>query len=177
MKTILYTLMIFTLSCGNKQLKLMKSINVENPLEKMTLIDTLKNVLKPDTASFIKESEFHPIYIGQKCDSIVLNYNSREIEQITFDWYQYRSPDSIDLKIFVDSTRTIGSAVRFFVPPPASPNSKERYEWKTKKYRGEIRSYPVMIENDSKDTLMIGYGDYIPLIIEAVDSLGKWRPI
>lgn len=37
--------------------------------------------------------------------------------------------------------------------------------------------YPVLITNKSSDTITIGYGERIPLILEAKDIKNKWRPI
>jgi hypothetical protein len=38
-------------------------------------------------------------------------------------------------------------------------------------------SYPALLTNNEKDTIGIGYGQVLPLIMEAKDSTGKWRPI
>ena len=38
-------------------------------------------------------------------------------------------------------------------------------------------SFPVLIRNNNKDTVTIGYGSQIPIIMEAIDSLGNWEPI
>lgn len=38
-------------------------------------------------------------------------------------------------------------------------------------------SQPIIITNTNKDTISVGYGNYIPLIMEALDSNKKWRPI
>lgn len=40
-----------------------------------------------------------------------------------------------------------------------------------------FEAYPVLIENKEEDTITISYGGFIPLITEAKDSTGKWRPI
>jgi len=37
--------------------------------------------------------------------------------------------------------------------------------------------YPVMLTNLDIDTISIGYGNHIPLIMEATDSFGNWKPI
>jgi len=80
-----------------------------------------------------------------------------------------------------------------------SENKFEKYfvEWNDKKSfknldsaRVEIRidttqiisnenrkSYPVMFENHTKDTLKIGYGNVIPIITEAKLDNGKWKKI
>ena len=38
-------------------------------------------------------------------------------------------------------------------------------------------AYPVLIRNNYSDTIQIGYGGRIPLILEAKDKSGKWKPI
>lgn len=38
-------------------------------------------------------------------------------------------------------------------------------------------SYPVLLTNNANDTITIGHGEFIPLIMEAKDSSGAWRPI
>jgi hypothetical protein len=37
--------------------------------------------------------------------------------------------------------------------------------------------FPVMVTNRETDTIFIGYGTHVPLIMEAMDSLGNWQPI
>lgn len=37
--------------------------------------------------------------------------------------------------------------------------------------------YPVLLRNATKDTIPIGHGSIIPLILEAKDKTGKWKPI
>jgi hypothetical protein len=38
-------------------------------------------------------------------------------------------------------------------------------------------SFPVLIRNHNKDTVSIGYGAQIQMTMEAIDNLGKWKPI
>ena len=38
-------------------------------------------------------------------------------------------------------------------------------------------SFPILLTNLDTDTIFIGYGRHIPLIMEATDSLGNWKPI
>ncbi|MBD81438.1 MAG: hypothetical protein CL840_21145 [Crocinitomicaceae bacterium] len=40
-----------------------------------------------------------------------------------------------------------------------------------------FEAYPVLIENMEDDTITIAYGSFVPLITEAKDSTGNWRPI
>lgn len=37
--------------------------------------------------------------------------------------------------------------------------------------------FPVIVKNEGKDTIQIGYDEYIPLLLEAKDSAGVWHPI
>lgn len=39
------------------------------------------------------------------------------------------------------------------------------------------RLFPIMLTNRDTDTIFIGYGTHIPLVMEAMDSLGNWKPI
>jgi hypothetical protein len=40
-----------------------------------------------------------------------------------------------------------------------------------------FKAYPVLIENVDTDTITISYGNFLPLITEAKDSTGNWKPI
>lgn len=166
--------MILICSCQDATTALINHSQEE--LEHLVLIDTFNNQLQLDTAYSITEAEFHPMYMGKKQDSITLNYWPGDIEYTSRYWEEYKSPDSNDLKIFVDSTQIIGSVNNFYIPPPPS-FEEENQKWKRKFVRGKIKSYPIIIKNNSVDTLKVGYGDYIPMIIEAKDSLGNWKPI
>lgn len=37
--------------------------------------------------------------------------------------------------------------------------------------------YPVILTNRDTDTIFIGYGSHVPIVMEAVDTLGNWKPI
>lgn len=172
MKNSFYILLISIWSCGNAEFNQDKLLNSELQVKDIILIDTFSNKLMYDTASLMTIAEFHPMYINPKKDSIVLNYNTRDIKSINFwsieEWSE-EFPDSLDIVIHVDTSQIIGSADFF-------PTLKKENDVFINK-RGHIKSYPVFIESHSKDTMEIGFGDYIPLIIEAVDSLGEWKPI
>ncbi len=143
---------------------------------RMKLIDTFHNELHLDTSRYISEAEFHPMYMGPIKDSLYLNYWSGHSTYRTEDWFGYRMPDSLDMNIFVDTSRVIGAVVKFWIPPPPvldgeDENSEIGY------FRGGIKSYPVFVQNVSEDTLGVGYGEYIPLLMEAKDKDGVWRPV
>ena len=48
---------------------------------------------------------------------------------------------------------------------------------KKPEYRVGKIAYPVFIENLCKDTLEIGFGNVLPIIMEAKDENGTWKPI
>jgi hypothetical protein len=39
------------------------------------------------------------------------------------------------------------------------------------------KAFPVLIQNATKDTIYIGYGNQIPIITEAKSKNGEWKPI
>ena len=173
MKKIFYILIICCGACTNT---INQDIN-KAELPSITLIDTFTNELKPDTANHITEAAFHPMYMGLEKDSIQLNYWSGDIDYKTQNWNAYKGADSNDVSVFVDTSQVIGSVGRFHdIPPPAlGENTDEILE--RNYYRGETKSYPVFIKNLSSDTLQVGYGAFIPLLMEARDSLGNWKKI
>ncbi len=67
--------------------------------------------------------------------------------------------------ITIDTSRTIGSPMGIW----------EYY--KRPEYRNEKMTYPVFIDNVSNDTLIIGFGNILPIIIEAKDKEDNWKPI
>lgn len=174
MKNSIYIFLIFIWSCGNYESDQNILPVVELSFENIALIDTFKNELKYDTASYITASEFLPMYIGAIKDSIILNYNTRKIKTID-TWVVEKWPevsyDSLKINIHIDTSQIIGSADFFPLQ-----NLKKEKDW-TSNHRGNTKSHPVLIKNNSDDTLSIGFGDYIPMIIEAVDSLGEWEQI
>lgn len=76
-------------------------------------------------------------------------YSNYFLDRMNFR--EYTSYDSVELNILVDTTQII-----------------------TNKNRA---AYPVMIENLHSDTIYIGYGSYIPIITEALNKKGEWKPI
>lgn len=178
MKNVLCIMMICIWSCGDSNKQSISDLS-EDPFKSIELIDTFTNDLEFDVATSVTTAEFHPMYMGIGKDSIHLNYWPGEIEYLSFSWDEFRTPDSNDLKIHVDTSQIIDSVNRRAIPPPPPPpNSEEEAKpWERKLNRGKIKSYPIIMKNVSEDTLSVGYREYIPLIIEAKDSSGNWRPI
>lgn len=161
-------------ACDNKQPLTLEKKTTGN-FRKLVLVDTFSNNLSSKICTSKTSTAFHPMYIGEWIDSIPLTYYSRAVENRTRDWEKYKRPDSTDLLLFVDTTRIIGEVETFILTPPPPPYSK--VEWRLKYARGNTRSYPVFVSNTSPDSLEIGYGEYLSLLLEAQDSTGKWKPI
>ena len=179
MKNAIYVSLLFIFGCqySNNELK---DNYIERELDLIELIDTFSNPLVAESANSITKAEFHPMYMGEIIDSISLFYNSGGVGYRTYHFHRYRKPDINDLKIYVDTSQIIGSVERGkVIPPPPSGYiyRKNKLKLLNEFVRGESKSYPVFIKNISKDTLGVGYGKFIPLIIEAKDSLGNWKPI
>jgi len=132
----------------------------------VNVIDTFKNELILESANSITTASFHPLYVGPTKDSIYLNYNMRELSYRDYNWIEYSYPKSSDLLIFIDTTQYIGSI-----------NILNRFLSKSIHKNKSIKSYPIFLQNISKDTLNFGFGNYIPLILQAKDSSGDWKPI
>lgn len=144
------------------------------------LVDTFSNKLSRQDFSSLTESGFHPMYIGPIKDSLWLNYNSDLVNYRSKDWESYRSPKTGELEIIIDTSQIIGNVNRIYrLPPPKNKTARDTlFDYIARlPNRGDIMSYPVLIKNLSKDTLRFGYGEHLPIIMEAKDSTGSWRPI
>lgn len=177
MKYWMLTLLIWTIGCKN----IVRHSDTDIEFMNVELIDTFTNVLSYKTAESITTSAYHPMYIGPELDTIHLSYKSRNLKHRFYDWDKYEYPDSSGLIVFVDTTKFVGTVNRFrIVPPPPPPNyqSGDSINFTVPPAtRGDHYAYPVYIKNMLSDTISVGYGDYIPLILEAKDSLGLWKPI
>lgn len=126
--------------------------------------------------------DYNVLYIGEERDTITVDHfinfysfpdsfmwndsirkvlNKWKESDYYLDWLderKYHSWLETNLSITVDTTQII-SKINGDVDWPM------------------IQAYPVLIKNTSPDTLIVGYGDTIPLSIEARDSSGVWRAI
>lgn len=142
------------------------------------LIQTSKND-NLSKINFIEHGNHFPLYIGKTKDTIVLSdmflnqppappflseieyekwYNEIKEDkhyQLYFNFFKesnnYKSVDSLNLKIWVDTSQTIEN-------------------------KGGI-SYPVLIYNQNKDTCKVGFGKYIYAILQAKNKNGVWIDI
>lgn len=132
---------------------------------KPRLIDTFNNILQKDTATSISVAQFSPIYIGEKKNELKITYNTSKVGNRMYKLGRHKKPDPKKMIISIDTTQTVGS-----------PMGVWEY-LKKPEYRVDKIAYPVFIENLSKDTLEIGFGNILPIIMEAKDENGTWKPI
>ncbi|MFA0961015.1 hypothetical protein AB9P05_04365 [Roseivirga sp. BDSF3-8] len=149
-----------------------RSREAEQIWNRITLVEQSDAQAKFARAKYITTAAYSPLYIGTQADTVLADHLFDFREYQVDDWSNYSQPDSASLRIFVDTSQCISHADR--VPPPprvAKEDSLNVYE------APRYFAYPVYLINQSTDTLDIGYGEYIPLILEAKDSTEAWRPI
>ncbi|MBL1233821.1 MAG: hypothetical protein COA31_013960 [Flavobacteriales bacterium] len=125
-----------------------------------------------DEITWQSTANYHFFYIGPHRDTLIINHRLsysppppppnfdsskhkvpeyiNPLESYYLDWLEernYQRWDSAKIEIKIDTTTIINN------------------------------SYPVVLTNNESDTIFIGYGHYIPIIMEAKDSIGVWQPI
>ncbi|MEO8236447.1 MAG: hypothetical protein ABI549_13600 [Flavobacterium sp.] len=153
------TLLSICLFCWN-----CKKENQNINFSQIILMDKFSNKLKVDFANKLTTSEISPLYIGKISENITISYQTRETVRKTETYKEYKLPIKNSLEIFVDTTRIIGIPMGI-------------YEYSKEGKRNDKIANPIFIKNRSKDTLNIGYAEYLPIIIEAKNRNGKWQPI
>ncbi|MEO1654801.1 MAG: hypothetical protein AAFU64_14740, partial [Bacteroidota bacterium] len=149
----------------------------KNEFQNIKLLDNSEVSLISDRAEAITEAAFHPLYIGPVKNEIKVQYNLEAIDHRLLNEDLGVFPNSNDLKISVDTTRILGSLRESLPYPPPPPLSASQRNSKKYLPPWNIKAYPVFLKNISLDTLIIGHGEFFHLMIEAKDSLGKWKPI
>jgi hypothetical protein len=157
--------------------------NDKNRISQVTLLDTIKIVDSIKiyqgyaTDSFISKAQFYPLYFGTLHDTIPVDYqlNTSKFEQFEGN---HKSPDTNNIKIFVDTSRIISNMHPTPIPPPPPPGTTNKYFTKEQDWiKIGYYAHPVFLKNTDSVTVDIGYGRYVKLIIEAMDESGKWKPI
>ena len=138
------------------------------------LIDTFSKNLVLYEADELENSRFYSIYIGS--DTLIyLNF-------LLADYTNFLQMETFipnpkqKTQLYVDTSMIIGSSRRWYnvpTPPGMDSSYKERISFKS----GRFKSMPIYIFNDGPDTIAFGHNAYLPLIIEAKDSMGIWNPI
>jgi len=189
MKNFFLISLIFTLTACTP---VSKNTEVKNDITEIleetsfpVILDTIDmNVfefLKKDTLNiqYLKTAKFKFLYIGESKDTLYIRHflssipppppphTYSNIQEYNLPEYQdakhenrfgsnyiewdnnnlFKNPDNSIIEITVNSQNSINN------------------------------SYPTIIKNFSKGTVRVGYGDYLPIIMEAKDSSGVWSPI
>ncbi len=144
-----------------------------------------------------KESFDFPFFV----DTMMFNENHKVLAEIEGAHYPYYFGKLTDTVLLFHNIlpplamRTEGWKMRF--RPPAEsfddyfhdrPVNREIQTWESVKLKVHIDltqsvqnygrdAFPVLVENATNDTVQVGYGYYVPIILEAKDNKGNWRPL
>lgn len=139
-------------------------------------VDQLLRLYEDEHATWLTTSNYSFYFIGKAEDTLYLNpfINS------------FSAPPFI-----LPSGEKIANRTK--ITEPENPFAKYHIEWgEERSYRYwtqakiEIQldttkklsnAYPVVLTNIDTDTIFIGYGSHVPLIMEAIDTSGNWKPI
>jgi len=138
-----------------------------------TIIDTFPIDRVARETIWQESGSYNPLYIGKRKDSIwISNGNIRWVDRQN-EYFVYGSerdhfpyPDSSGIELIIDTSKFVFEYAMLFEAPGNNIAQDKFY-----------KAYPVYVISTTKDTLSIGYGDHLPLILEAVDENGKWRAI
>lgn len=119
-------------------------------------------------------SKYQIFYIGKKTDTIILD------AFLNVSGFP-RSEDSNGFYDRPEVQRKLAIYKKYYLEWGVNSDFKN---WKECKLKIEFdtaqiieNSIPVLLSSLEFDTVEIGYGYFLPLIIEAKDSLGKWQSI
>ncbi|MFZ5551932.1 MAG: hypothetical protein ACOZCO_02360 [Bacteroidota bacterium] len=189
--TLFFSISVF-IGCTEKT----KSSVSERPKRKFPVVmDTIRHELSFMEADRKIVANYNPLYFGKETDTIYIKHGIHSgimpsellsldkpsrVEQPTGEallycsvpeyrnyfshWLfceKYKHRDSVDLSLAVDTTQIIANIFDGFNPDTLYC----------------IASYPVFLKNVSSDTVIIGYGEHIPIILEAKDESGNWNLI
>lgn len=171
-KFAFFLIMFFIVSCHNHKKEGVKESDILPPFPVVldTLgIDRFVHLSDENDSTWVSTSNYGFYYIGEVKDTIFLSTS------LNF----YPQP--------------LSSEVKATMPKRENPFEKYYIEWNEEKNYKDwtgahidiridtttliARSFPAMLTNRGTDTVFIGYGKHIPMMMEATDSLGNWRPI
>lgn len=184
---------IFFVSCQTMENG--QSVTVENEGLKFPVIkDTSQFVTSKRKATWLSTASYGLLYIGKWKDTIYPDYSLK--------YYSIAPPPPPPPGSDFDLSDTLGFYKRitehkiypYHIDWEAPNYHKTWQEAKisilvdtTQRVKNEdievnknghfFDAYPVLIKNKDSDTITITFGDFVPLITEAKDSTGNWRPI
>jgi len=137
----------------------------------LNILDFLKN----DTinTTWLSTGEYEFLYIGSPKDTIYIDHF------LSFRTPPPRMPNSEKEKYELPKYENKFGNHYIEWDAPISFNSVKDAKIEIKINTDTIvnNSYPVIVTNQDLDTIMIGYGNYMPIIMEALDSSGTWKAI
>lgn len=155
-------------------------LNLSNPgdvgfemteLSDIIFVDTFNINCHYDSPEFLSVADYPPVFIGRLSDTVLIDHRSEFDDYYDYSWTQYNAPDLFALEVLVDTTRIIPNSNPITLPVPIPGDISDPAE------RQGFCAYPVFMMNQTSDTISVGYGQFIPLILEAKDSTGNWRPL
>ena len=188
----IFGLLVVLVSCQTKTEKQSIS-NDKEEFKFPVIVDTSDFRTSKREATWLSTANYELLYIGKWKDTLypdyglkyypisppppppgsetepsdTIGFQKRLSEQSMYHYYidwmapnNYKSWHEAEFSITVDTTQRI-----------------KNDDIHVKSESPFFESYPVLIKNIDKDTITIGYGHFLPLITEAKDSTGNWKPI
>lgn len=162
LQLIIFGIIIGLCSCKNKN-RDKEIFNFKTPI--------IQDILTPKrierSTAWLQVGNYNPLYIGQRTDSIYVSYKLNLNKYSLYDngRSNYKGPDSAGILLVIDTTNVISDYSMIWEDDGRMLSTKS------------FKAFPVFVVNTTKDTLSIGYGDHLPIIMEAIDDKGSWRPI
>lgn len=168
---IIFCLFFILFGCGKEEKKIKPKI-VEKPTVFPVIINPInlkyESIFDEENPTWISTADYRFNYLGKLKDTISLGIVGFEtvapINQKKNSKSEKRKRPNAEYYIEWDKE----SRFKFMREP------KIEIQISSKRVNN---FYPVLLRNRTKDTIPIGYGSIIPLILEAKDKTGKWKPI
>lgn len=177
--TILFAVLL-NVGCNTSKKEI--TIETDESLAFPVLVDTswVKESLEYDRVknpTWLTFSDYKFCFIGETKDTIYLT--------TSIDIYTHMPPQIRDSKkTSVDDTVATNSETPYKKYCINSGEKRSYKEWTQSNIEVIVGTknifynfYPIILTNRGLDTTLIGNDRHIPLIMEAKDSLGKWKPI
>lgn len=140
-----------------------------------TIIDTLNVPTLYRTRKWISVADYDILYLGYEKDSIFVQHNDSIYKKNTryYDAYdKYKGYHEAKIQLEIDLSQEIKEDTGMEWDEMSNNifNTDSEY----------YKSYPVIIKNHGKKPIIIGYtgyGEQLPLILEAKDQHGEWKAI
>jgi hypothetical protein len=165
LQLIIFGLLIGLYSCVDNKIidKEVEVLDFKIPI----IQDTFKTDRIERITVWLKSGNYNPLYIGQQKDSIYVSYKPNLNKYFVYEGYKrsYNRPDSSGITLFVDTTKVVSDYSMIWEDDGSMLSTKS------------FKAFPVIVVNTTKDTLSIGYGDHLPIVMEAMNNKGNWRPI